>query len=96
MEKPRKLDEILPGFLAPWPPRGGFSWPGDDAESALPGGSLALLKGNGRGEGFTSLWSTFQVEAMVIPWVLDQTIVAMLSSLLPFYVQRLDHQDGFQ
>lgn len=26
---------------------------------------------------------------MVIPWVLDQTIVAMLSSLLPFYVQNL-------
>ena len=36
------------------------------------------------------------MKAMVIPWVLDQTIVAMLSSLLPFYVQRLDRQDGFQ
>ena len=34
-------------------------------------------------------WNHSETEAMVIPWVLDQTIVAMLSSLLPFYVQSL-------
>lgn len=48
-ERPSKLDEILPGFLA-------------------------MLQNR-------------PFRAMVIPWVLDQTIVAMLSSLLPFYVQ---------
>eukprot|EP00913_Durusdinium_trenchii_P018725 g17595.t2 len=50
-ERPSKLDEILPGFLA-------------------------MLQNR-------------PFRAMVIPWVLDQTIVAMLSSLLPFYVQSL-------
>lgn len=49
LERPSKLDEILPGFLA-------------------------MLQNR-------------PFRAMVIPWVLDQTIVAMLSSLLPFYVQ---------
>eukprot|EP00435_Cladocopium_sp_Y103_P020827 s468_g5.t1 len=49
VERPSKLDEILPGFLA-------------------------MLQNR-------------PFRAMVIPWVLDQTIVAMLSSLLPFYVQ---------
>ncbi|CAJ1399825.1 unnamed protein product [Effrenium voratum] len=37
--------------------------------------------------GFLAMLQNRPFRAMVIPWVLDQTIVAMLSSLLPFYVQ---------
>jgi len=37
--------------------------------------------------GFLAMLQNRPFRAMIVPWILDQTIVAMLSSLLPFYVQ---------
>jgi len=37
--------------------------------------------------GFLAMLQNRPFRAMIAPWILDQTIVAMLSSLLPFYVQ---------
>jgi len=37
--------------------------------------------------GFIRMLKNQPFRAMIVPWILDQTIVAMLSALLPFYVQ---------
>ncbi|CAE7831154.1 ABCB1 [Symbiodinium sp. CCMP2592] len=51
--------------------------PGDDQPTKLDG----ILPG------FLAMLQNRPFRAMIAPWILDQTIVAMLSSLLPFYVQ---------